>query len=699
MGSVANIEVFSITTLSKQLIGSLDISIPLIYYEPDHTFRHRWMGLSNIDLDYQKIMGYVKLSATICKEDETRQVLQAEDLGSRMEDSSIKQLRLNPQFKVQNKIMRILIFEVRRLAGFDPFNRGDIPTKASKELRKTKRAVREIKYQPFLKVNLGGTELSTLTQDLTNKIDCVIINQRIDLSLLYPTHVHSLKVTLIDAAGLYPDRVLGTKRFNVQDIEKGKFRFPFWAYFYGARNKTVDVNVRDQMNMFSEIAPVFNGSVYMAIYLTDDAVKKKDDTTLPIFVQRRAAKQRVVSLDTSATARPPPLVKFFVKIGVYSVQNLSTLRRLMTGMCYIEINWGNSVLRTHDMKFDSNKGMVKFYECLAGEVKFSVGLNKKIKNKKKRSLEILRTLPDVTISLVHSRKGHVCFCRVRPEEYLDTDNPKEHYFLMNKDQSVTDDLTEDSTGIFHFKMTISDLKKSVASEINERPSFMDITQEPKISRKISIVIYLFQAKRLAAKDAEGSSDAYIEAYHYGNKARSSICFKTLNPIWNERIILESYIVGSFLAPLILNVYDYDDDGSSDYLGSTSIILGPDHLERDINKVPKAHWYNVRYSKDLVLGKISASFSILDHLAPDEESRHGEVMALKNDKEDYLLKIKMLGLRNLKGIGGKDVKKPYLHMLTGEIKHDSVKKDNTRNQTINDDFINIYEEAEGTKIMK
>jgi Ca2+-dependent lipid-binding protein len=87
---------------------------------------------------------------------------------------------------------------------------------------------------------------------------------------------------------------------------------------------------------------------------------------------------------------------------------------------------------------------------------------------------------------------------------------------------------------------------------------------------------VFQAKELPSGDSDGSSDPVVVAYHYGTLARSSIYKKTLNPLWNERILIPTYIIGKFVPPLIINVFDYDQasvgSDSYEYLGSTHLFL-------------------------------------------------------------------------------------------------------------------------------
>jgi hypothetical protein len=80
----------------KRKIGSVDISIPSIYYEKDHTINHRWYMLANLDEDFQQIMGYIKLSINLVMAHEKRQPLLAEKPEEKLGIDSIKGLSIPP---------------------------------------------------------------------------------------------------------------------------------------------------------------------------------------------------------------------------------------------------------------------------------------------------------------------------------------------------------------------------------------------------------------------------------------------------------------------------------------------------------------------------------------------------------------------------------------------------------------------------
>lgn len=176
---------------------------------------------------------------------------------------------------------------------------------------------------------------------------------------------------------------------------------------------------------------------------------------------------------------------------------------------------------------------------------------------------------------------------------------------------------------------------------------------------IRIIANIIRAIDLPSGDDNGLSDPFVEVEHYGNSKITSICPKTLDPVWNQRVILDSFSIGSSLMPLLINVFDSDSDDPKkekyEFLGKKVVPL-PSELsnETSINVIPKPEWHQLEYSEKLKLGKIMISLQILPMTIKPEN-----LLPLAFNKVKYHLKFKLLGLRNFAGSGIFPIKKPYV----------------------------------------
>ncbi len=121
-------------------------------------------------------------------------------------------------------------------------------------------------------------------------------------------------------------------------------------------------------------------------------------------------------------------------------------------------------------------------------------------------------------------------------------------------------------------------------------------------------------------DEDGSSDPIVLFYHLGSLVKSSTFPKTLNPSWNEKIVIETYSVNGFVPPMIATVWDKDIDfiGKVDheFIGSALIKFSEENVVKHAENLMKPKdpkWFDLRIRKNEMKGKLMCSFSIVNKL--------------------------------------------------------------------------------------
>lgn len=603
----------------RRKVGSIDISIPSIYYEENHTINHRWFMLSNLQENYQQIMGYIKLSLNLVQSNQKRSILVAEKPEEKMTGESIRGLSIPPQFKLERKQVKVQIFTADRLVEMDSS------------------LFQGSGSDPYVKLYLGGTEIKTEVIKKSKK--SANFYETLYITMIYPTFIDQMSLSLKDQDGKFQDNeYFGTTTFQILDIKRGKYAKPFWAYIYGGHSDVKDKDVKDSMNKFPELASRFKGAIYLSIEMID-AINQGN------FKEKIRSEQVV---------RPPPMSKFKICLEMYSVHNIHYIDESENGGHYINVDWGGKM--TTSTKCSLNCGMLEYYQYMELEESFSC--------------TSLDELPDIVISVVRSSKDrHVSYCRLKPKDFASSMLITDKYMMLNIDRAISK-LQDDGAGIIHLKMGVDRMDKWQPMSLAK---FDKNLVRPK-ANPVVIALNIFQAKELPSGDDDGSADPVVVAYHYGTLARSTIFRKTLNPIWNERILIPTYIVGSFIPPLIINVHDYDVKlvGKAEYefLGSTHMFLNQFNQAQDYAKIPEPTWHNLKYSEDSKMGKISLSATIIN-ASERADNLRPRVVKMNQQLVDHSIKIRILGLRNLQSSGLIPVKKPYIKINTSSLMERSI----------------------------
>lgn len=77
----------------------------------------------------------------------------------------------------------------------------------------------------------------------------------------------------------------------------------------------------------------------------------------------------------------------------------------------------------------------------------------------------------------------------------------------------------------------------------------------------------------------GTSDPYVKIKHMNYKTRSSIVYRNLNPIWNEKF---GFKVRELSRPIRFKVYDKDSVTADDFMGYGVVSLDNGVIGRYVN---------------------------------------------------------------------------------------------------------------------
>ena len=125
------------------------------------------------------------------------------------------------------------------------------------------------------------------------------------------------------------------------------------------------------------------------------------------------------------------------------------------------------------------------------------------------------------------------------------------------------------------------------------------------------------AKNIISADPNGLCDPVVFFEHHGVQSKSSVYHKSLNPVWNERILLNTYIYDTYIPPIVMKVFDLDEHSlrRDDYecLGYSIIDLQSQTVFKnwtDANQIPELNWTIVRDESRSDNAHVLLSFTVV-----------------------------------------------------------------------------------------
>lgn len=279
-----------------------------------------------------------------------------------------------------------------------------------------------------------------------------------------------------------------------------------------------------------------------------------------------------------------------------------------------------------------------------------------------------QSLPDVFVKLLRGKEA-VLFVRLGAYQFHNTARERYAVYPFIVDRSLDSDLPDHKAGYLRCRLGIFSNRDKQATEAPKAPQTWQRPNPSPVVTKICLVANLFRAVNLPSADDDGLSDPYLEFYHHGSRFNSDVCQKVLDPVWNDRVVIETHLYDNTLLPLVVKVFDLDarsgDRATSDFLGFffvDDLPAEPTGLAA-ANRIPKPRWYEVSYSHKLKMGHVLLSFQLFEH-SPDLGSRLADI---ELETTAYKVKFKLLGLRDLESSGVIPVKKPYVKMNISPLK--------------------------------
>ncbi len=279
-------------------------------------------------------------------------------------------------------------------------------------------------------------------------------------------------------------------------------------------------------------------------------------------------------------------------------------------------------------------------------------------------------MPDVILTIFDGEK-HFSYYRFQAGRFGHSrEAVNENLVLhLNADQAVSN-LRQDLAGIIRLKVAIGG-----ESALYDLPKDWDLTIGEHKFEEIKLICHVFQAKNLSASDDNGTSDPLVQIYHLGSVSKSSVFPDTLNPNWNERIVMTTHVINGFLPPIVINVWDRDSktfgDATHEFLGSAVVALSEEAFianKEELSQAQAPQWHQLYFGNQAKMGKVLLSFAVLRkkhfHFIPSPR----RIQPIRIKKSKHHLKINILGLRDLQSTGIMPIKSVEVQINTSSLKN-------------------------------
>lgn len=516
------------------LIGTVELSIPTVYYKDKHVVQYQWAALSGLTNKFQEVLGFLKFSVGVFAADDIQAPLNEEKNPGALTGPTKTEVIYPPQIVTVAHQIRVRVFRGDKLKKMDTFGKTD----------------------PYVHLIYGSQEIKSTTLKVTYD---PVWNEELLLPASLPTINDRIILRLYDwDSGPMADELMGTVAFSIKDILDNKYKQPFWVNIYGAHSDT-DVKYEKMQNETPELATEWKGRLELAITM------RQEDKPIVGFGPLKDP----AAIKTSENYRKET---YDLRAEIHYAMNLPQDKEDYM----IRIRWGPVEVTTK--KRTSTSRMIEFYENLTLQGEFPVGASSELE------------IPDVFIYLNNGKKD-VSYCR---KSWLEFTNPntktRPFYFKVDRGLSSTRD---DLAGIVKMRLLVSKPgdKSSLSLYGWDKPA---MKRQAQTAWKIHFNI--FQARDLIAGDSSGLSDPFLNIYGYGTELHTTVIPETLNPIWNERLEFSApFETVDDAPPFVLTMWDKDELSADDFLGSAIVTI--EQKDLNPSELPKPKWVDLIYGKN------------------------------------------------------------------------------------------------------
>ncbi len=606
----------------SKYFGIYEYDLVYIYNQPNHALQNFWLALANPESDdISKVRGFLKLSISVLHENDPKIELNL--------DNKINETMIPSQIKLEYKMVSIYFMRGEDLPDMDAL---------FKESKVNK------KCDAYIEILYGG--IKKKTRVITQQNDIVEWNEIVDFPVSVPT-VSQKIILFIKDKDIDKDDLIGSIEIDINDIigEENKYKEFKFIDIYGAPyNKRG--KIYDLMNNNAEIGSKWRGRILLKIeYQNADSpttqVKKIDDFNL-INQAKNLSRKNLWSLYAklySAYYLPSDNEEYYIGIAMQEQETFYSSKKIEKNCIFFN--------------------QFKTLQCQ------SLAENKD-------------DLPDVFIYLYNSKKEPICFQRIKARDFHL--NERIMIIKLFPDPCIDKVNKIYESGLIKIKICIFNRERDKIpdcvnkmrdgdsdDENNLEDDLENILNKPsdglgfqKLKETYTVVCIVYMSRYIVSGDSTGNNDPYVSITCLNNEQKTSIKYKTVNGIWNDKLIFDNVELNlnkkSTWPVLLLKILDYDKIGKDDLLAYNYLWLSDSHYHINNTNLVKPRWNQLFLPKsNKPQGEILLSFYIFDN------EHRNEIYNIKSIPETtpYSFEINILGLRDLKPLSILPVKKAYI----------------------------------------